>query len=126
MMKLRRSITLIISLLTLFPLYKLVQACADVGDPYDTYPSFFPPAVSNKPAYLPFYYQGWLKYYTDWYEAPEADPIPDANIGEWQRYAGGNIPPADLDSFIYRYSYADLKSLYYHLEKNEPLKVSPP
>lgn len=124
MMKLRRSITLIISLLTLFPLYKLVQACADIGDPYDTYASFFPPSVSNKPAYLPFYYQGWLKYYTDWYEAPEADPVPDANIAEWQRYAGGNIPLADLDSFIYRYSYADLKSLYYHLEQNEPLKVA--
>ena len=124
MMNWKRSTTLIVSLLTLIPIYKIVQACSDIGDPYDSYTSFFPPQVSSNPAYTPFYYQAWMKYYNEWYDAPPIEGATDGNIEEWYAYAGQSVPRPDLDSFIYRYSYADLKNLYYHLEKNEPLALS--
>jgi len=122
MMSSKRFITLTISLLSLLPLYKLVQACAGEPDPYDEYPSFFGNEVNNKPAYTPFYYQSWLKYYDDWYDAPKAN-IPDANIGEWRAYTSTTIPLADIDSFVYAFSYQDLKTLYAHIEKGSVLNT---
>lgn len=114
---------LLISTAVLLCAEKLVQACADEGDPYDYYPSFFSNKVVNENAYMPFYYTGMTLYYDEWYEPDTSYPIPDANISEWKAFTGNAASVADLDSFIYRYPYNDLSNLYYNLEKSKPLQI---
>ena len=115
----KRFTTLIISILSLLPLYKLVQACADMGD-YEAESTFFSNEITAKPAYQPFYYTQDRRYYDDsWYNTPVS--LPDANIMEWQSYTNQPLPAADMDSIIYNSTYAELKSLYGHIEKAAPL-----
>jgi hypothetical protein len=124
-MNLRRYTVLSISLLLFsFPIYKLVQACSDGPDPYDYYPSFFQPAVLKATPFVPFHYTAQIKYYDDWYDYSSEETIPDANIAAWKSFTGNAVAEADLDSFIYKYPYASLGSLYYHIEKGKPLQVS--
>ncbi|XZF14549.1 hypothetical protein ACTHGU_00280 [Chitinophagaceae bacterium MMS25-I14] len=103
---------------------RLVQACADPGDPYDYYPSFFSNNVLNEKPYTPFFYTANLKYYDEWYEADTSNNLPDQNIAEWRSYTGNTVPEADLDSFVYKYPYSELSGLYYNIEKAKPLQVS--
>jgi len=124
-MKFRQSWMLFSSILILsFPMYKLVQACSDGPDPYDYYPQFFPPDVTQQPAFNPFHYTAQLKYYDDWENKPVVIHN-DANIEAWQAFTNHMVPAADLDSFIYRYPLTELSNLYYHLEKQQALNLNP-
>jgi hypothetical protein len=108
----------------LFPLYKLVQACGSEIDPYDYYPQFFRPEATRQPAFVPYYYTAQTKYYDQRYEYRDEDASPDANIRGWRAYTGSTVPPTDLEAFIYTSPYTELKKLYDHLEKNQPLQIS--
>jgi hypothetical protein len=114
---------LIISIVSLFPLYELVQGlCADVGY-YEAESTFFQSDITARPAYRSFYYIEYPKYYDDgWYNP--SDSLPDANIAEWETYTANAVPNAALDSLIYGASYEDLKSLYAHIEKGTPLAMN--
>gem|GEM_PF-443580 len=103
----------------------LVQACADGDDPYDYYYSFFRNDMAGSPAYRPFYYTGWIKYYDEYYweEDEHREKLPDYNIAEWLGYTGKGISESDAAGFIYKFGYNDLKSLYYHIEQAKPLKI---
>jgi hypothetical protein len=126
MMNWKRSTALLTSSLVLsFVVYKIVIACTDGPDPYDYYPQFFAPSVNEAAAFQPFHYTGWIKYYDDWYDRKDIDSSQsDANLKEWASYTGNQVSTADLDSFVYRFPYASLSSLYYNLEKAKPLKLS--
>lgn len=124
-------LTCIVSAALLLTAESIVQACGGGEDPYDYYPSFFDNRAVAEPAFTPFYYTGYQLFYDDGYWGDEAatnsfldraTPA-DANLLEWQSYTSANIPLADLDSFIYTYPLADLSSLYYHLEKAQPLSI---
>lgn len=126
MMNWKRSTAVSISGLILsFAIYKIVIACSDGPDPYDYYPQFFPPSVNAEPGFNTFNYTGWIKYYDEWYDRPDAAPIADLNLQAWNDYTKAGIPVADLDSFVYTYPYASLSNLYYHLEKAKPLSLEP-
>lgn len=114
---------LLISTVSLLCIEQIVHACGGEMDPYDYYPSFFANTVANEPAYRPFFYTEYLKYYDEWYEADTINQMPDANIAEWSAYTGNAATLADVDSFVYRYPQADLSSLYYNIEKEKPLSI---
>ncbi|MEO6833631.1 MAG: hypothetical protein ABI378_13555 [Chitinophagaceae bacterium] len=121
-MRSKRFLMLTISLLILaFPVYKIVVACSDGPDPYDYYPQFFPPTITAQPSFIPFQYTAQIKYYDDWYSYTSEDEIPDANIAAWRGFTGNSVPIADLDSFIYKFSWTQLNQLYKNIEKGTVL-----
>ena len=121
-MKFRILGRIAISGLFLLMLQTLVQACADGGDPYDYYPSFFDNRLAGKDNsdFLQFRYSALTgKFYESWYDADSTvttDDTADGNRAEWTAYTGG-LPLADIDSFVYAYPRASLSALYYNLEK---------
>ncbi len=123
---------LVVSAALLLTAESIVQACGGGEDPYDYYPSFFDNRAAAEPAFAPFYYTGYQLFYDDGYWGDEAikagflDTVRtvDANLLEWQSYTSAGIPLADLDSFVYTYPPDALSSLYYHLEKAQPLSIS--
>ncbi|MBS1643566.1 MAG: hypothetical protein JST36_00875 [Bacteroidetes bacterium] len=104
-------------LILAFPIYKIVQACSDGPSPYDYYPQFFSPNVTNQPSFIPFQYTAELKYYDEWYDFTSDESLPDANITAWRSFTGNTVSVADLDSFIYSFSWQQLKRLYGQTEK---------
>lgn len=117
-MRSKRFLILTVSLLLLsFPVYKIVLACSDGPDPYDYYPQFFPPTVTAQPSFIPLQYTSQIKYYDDWYTYTSDEEIPDANIAAWRGFTGNAVPTAELDSFIYKFSWAQLNQLYKNIEK---------
>ncbi|PZF72861.1 hypothetical protein [Taibaiella soli] len=125
-MKLRNWKTytlLLISGLSIFLIRELVQACGGDIDPYDYYPSFFANTVVNEPAYKPFFYTEYLKYYDEWYDVDTTGSLPDGNIQEWKVYANNAPALQDIDSFVYRYSYDQLSNIYYNIDKAKPLTI---
>lgn len=125
-MKLRNWKTytlLLISALSVFLIREFVQACGGDIDPYDYYPSFFANTVVNEPAYRPFFYTEYLKYYDEWYDVDTTGSLPDGNIREWQHYTDNAAATKDIDSFVYSYSYDQLSNIYYNIEKAKALTV---
>ncbi len=113
---------IVISGIALFTLQTIVQACADGGNPYDYYPSFFDNRLAGKDNsdFLQFRYSALTgKFYESWYNEDStlttADTA-DGNRAEWGAYTGG-LPLADIDSFVYAYPRTSLSALYYNLEK---------
>ena len=121
-MKFRILSKIAISGIALFALQTLVQACADGGDPYDYYPSFFDNRLAGKDNsdFLQFRYSALTgTFYESWYDTDSTlttDDTADGNRGEWAAYTGG-LPLADVDSFVYAYPRASLSALYYNMEK---------
>jgi len=116
-----------VSIVLSVPFAKWLYACAGGEDPYDYFASFFLNDVNKDPAYRPFRYTSYLTYYDDWWqpEAGKDTTLPDQNISEWHAYTSRAVKPADIDSFVYKFSYEQLKNLYFHLEKNTTLSVPP-
>lgn len=115
----KNYLLLTVSLALSVPAAKWLYACAGGEDPYDYFASFFLNDINKDPAYQPFRYTSYLTYYDDWWD-PQTDKdtvLPDQNITEWQAYLGNKVNRADIDSFVYRFSYDDLKALYGNLEK---------
>jgi hypothetical protein len=91
----------------------IVIACADYTDPYDEYPSFFFNTINSDPAYKPFYFTTMYPYLADYWS--EADTtggtLPDQNIAAWYNYASHKASLKDVDSFVYKYTVADLEKI---------------
>jgi len=124
-MKLLKPVFVLVAIVTCTFFESLVQACSDGDDPYDYYYSFFRNDMAGSPAYRPFYYTGWIKYYDEyyWQEDSTAEQLPDYNIGEWCSYTGPGVSKDNAAAFIYKFSYDNLKSLYYHIEQGKPLHI---
>lgn len=120
-----RFIILIVSIVCIGGATKLVIACAGGDDPYDA-PSFFLNTINKQPTFVPFYYTPSLVFYTDGYDFDKTtfdDKLPDPNMPAWVAYTGNLVPAADIDSFVYKFSKADIEPIYNHIKKGEALIV---
>lgn len=104
-------------------LEQIVIACGGGEDPYDYYYSFFHNNTAGSPAYMPFYFVTGYAYYDDWNSPSTPVPDQDLNLKEWTTFGKNRFSAVDAASFIYRYSYAQLSNLYYHIEQGKPLQL---
>lgn len=105
-------------------LEQIVTACGGGEDPYDYYYSFFHNNVTGSNAYMPFYFVTGYQYYDDWnYGSNKPNPEDDLNLKEWISFGQKKFNGKDASDFVYRYSYAQLSNLYYHIEKGNALQL---
>ncbi len=95
-----------------------IIGCGPGIDPYDYYTSFFQNNLGNDKSLQPFYYTGFSFLYDE--QEPESRESVIAI--EWLNYTKVQSKKDAMD-FILNYSYKDLSTLYYHLEKNKPLSI---
>lgn len=117
----------IVSILSLAGTVKLVVACAG-GDPDPVEePSFFFNTVPGQPQYTPFYYTPYLVHFTDQYRLDSMYNYhtADANIQSWKKITAGAVSEADIDSFVYAFTAADMQHIFEHIRKEYTLKVPP-
>ena len=113
-MNLKRFTIAIVSIVVFAAAVKLVIACADLGDPADMYVSFFQNNITGQPQYKPFYFTDFSPLYEENYfygSMPEDDVMPDGNIEEWYTYCKKTAKRKDIDSFMNKYSYKEVKAL---------------
>lgn len=101
-----------ISLMVAFP--QNLIGCAGGEDPYDYFTSFYWNEQVDPKGYESFYYTGMAKWYVD----TDFVSMNDVNIQSWKQYFDNKPPVADVDSFIYKFSYRQLLDLYNSVEKN--------
>ncbi|MDR3679024.1 MAG: hypothetical protein P4L41_03585 [Flavipsychrobacter sp.] len=91
----------------------IVIACADYTDPYDDYPSFFFSTINSDPAYKPFHFTTMYPYFADYWteEDTTGGILPDQNLAAWYAFTDHKASLQDIDSFVYKYSVADLEKL---------------
>lgn len=97
-----------------------IIGCGGEMDPYDYYTSFFHPDLANVKAYKPFYYTGYNFLYD------ETEPVSTSDIlsREWAAFCGPPVTDADAKTFVNKFSWKDLSSLYTAIDKKQPLRVS--
>lgn len=108
----------IISFLMVFP-YNII-GCGGSEDPYDYYTSFFSQALSTDEYVKPFYYTGY-RFLHD-----ETEPVSTKEITstEWLYYTNNEVSKTDVQNFILRYQHKQLSTLYFHIEKKQPLSIA--
>ncbi|WEK37370.1 MAG: hypothetical protein P0Y53_07645 [Candidatus Pseudobacter hemicellulosilyticus] len=101
-----------------FP-YNIIGCAGGDADPYDYYQSFFDNRLSNQKGFEPFYYTNVQFLYQ------EEEPVntAKATAAEWAPYAGNSFTAEAAYDFVVKFGRKDLSSLYFHLEKNQPLQV---
>lgn len=97
-----------------------IIGCGPGIDPYDYYTSFISKAIVEAKAYSPFYYSG----NTFLYEEQEPVDAADLLATEWAAYCGKPVSDTDAKTFVTKFGYDELKKLYNHIEKKQPLLVS--
>lgn len=118
----KRFTILICSIVGVVGIIKLAEACGWDYDPYEE-ASFFLSSINNKPLFLPFHYKDNSAIYND-EEVPSLSNIKnEINRKSWEKYTANAVPDADIDSFVYRYSRADVQHIYEHIRKGYTLKV---
>ena len=94
-----------------------IIGCGPEMDPYDYYTSFFHQNLPDAAAYRPFYYTG----YNFLYDPNEPVSIADVLAKEWAGHC--QVAEADAKKLVNKFPLKDLNNLYYHIEKNQPLKI---
>jgi len=94
--------------------------CGPDANPYDYYTSFFHQNLPEASGYRPFYYVG----HQFLYDPTEPASLSDMLADEWAAYCGAPVKKADAKKLVNKFSAKELNNLYYHLEKNQPLKIS--
>jgi len=97
-----------------------IIGCGPEANPYDYYTSFFHQNLPEVNGYKPFYYVGWNFLY----DTNEPVPLSDVLADEWTAYCGAPVKKADAKKLVNKFAWKELNNLYYHLEKNQPLKIS--
>jgi len=87
---------------------------------YYDYPSFFGNKTPGKVAYRPFFYVDGDLYYNNREDRNQdgTDLLNDANLKEWQSFAGLSIPLGDIDSIINKCAVKDLINISKHKNNN--------
>lgn len=96
-----------------------IIGCGGETDPYDYYTSFFHNNLPDAKGYKPFYYVG----YNFLYDENEPTSVPAQLSEEWAGYCGQPVAAKDAYRFVNKYALKDLNSLYFNIEKNQPLKI---
>ncbi len=96
-----------------------IIGCGPDADPYDYYTSFFHQNLPDAKNYKPFYYTSYNFLYDD------NEPVHSIDVlcKEWSAYCGTPVTPKDAKDFLAWFDSKDINNLYYHLEKNQPLKI---
>jgi hypothetical protein len=96
-----------------------IIGCGPSIDPYDYYTSFFNPDIATNNNLRPFYYTGYNFLYD------EVEPVQTTDVlaNEWKNYCSNDVTVDDAKSFITQFSQKDISSLYFNVEKNQPLKI---
>jgi hypothetical protein len=102
----------------LFP-YNII-GCADGDDPYDYFVSFFHKDAAGKTGYEPFYYTNYLFLYG----SDELVNTAEITSAEWSAWSKKSFTAKEAYDFVCRYPRHEIASLYYNIEKNQPLKIS--
>ncbi|MBO9563731.1 MAG: hypothetical protein J7621_13195 [Niastella sp.] len=99
--------------------YNIIGCAGGEPDPYDYFVSFFNRNNADAKGYEPFYYTNYQFLYQ------EKEPVETADLtsAEWAGYGNNSFTVNDARAFVVDYTRKDLSSLYYHLEKNQPLQV---
>lgn len=95
-----------------------IIGCGPDADPYDYYTSFFSQHLASVSTFKPFYYTG----YNFLYDEQEPVDTRDVLAAEWAAYCRG-VNAEDAESFVMQYALKDINSLYYAIEKAQPLKI---
>jgi hypothetical protein len=96
-----------------------IIGCGPQANPYDYYASFFHQNLPGNSDYRPFYYVG----YQFLYDPAEPASLSDILANEWAVYCGAPVKNTDAKKLLNKFAGKDLNNLYYHLEKNQPLKI---
>ena len=96
-----------------------ILGCGPDLNPYDYYTSFFRNGFSQHKQLQPFYYTN----YRFLYDEQEPVPVKYVTSAEWTSYCGEPVKNTDAYPFVCQFAYKDLRNLYNHLEKNEPLQI---
>jgi hypothetical protein len=96
-----------------------IIGCGPEANPYDYYTSFFHQNLPEVNGYKPFYYVG----YNFLYDTNEPVSLSDLLADEWTAYCGTTVKKADAKKLVNKFAWKDLNNLYFHLEKNQPLKI---
>lgn len=96
-----------------------IIGCGGGEDPYNYYTSFFHNNLPEPPGYQPFYYTG----YNFLYDEQEPVNLTESLAKEWALYCGKPVTVKDASRFVNSFAWKDLNTLYFHLEKNQPLKI---
>ena len=118
-MKLKLFLAAFVSLIWVsFP--QNIIGCGPGIDPYDYYTSFIHPYLPDAKNYQPFYYTGYNFLYE------EQEPVDPARVlaNEWAAHCGMPVTDKDALAFVTQFSPEDLKKLYGHIDKKQPLSVS--
>ena len=87
--------------------------------PYDYFVSFFHKDLSDQKGYEAFYYTN----YQFLYDSNEPVNTAEATSAEWVGYSGNKFSNKEAYSFVCEYAQRDISTLYYHIEKNQPLNI---
>lgn len=101
-----------------FP-YNILGCAGGDEDPYDYFVSFYHKDLGDEKGYEPFYYTN----YRFLYEEDEHVNTAEVTSAEWVGYAGNKFDKKAAYSFVCEYALKDLTSLYYNIEKNQPLSA---
>lgn len=96
-----------------------IIGCGPGIDPYDYYTSFMSASLPEAKAYQPFYYTG----YSFLYDTQEPVDPADILANEWAGYCGVPVTDKDALAFVTQFKHEDLKKIYTHIEKKQPLVV---
>jgi hypothetical protein len=97
-----------------------IFSCGPGVDPYDYYTSFFSTNLSEDGSYSPFYYTGFNFLYE------EQEPVETSGLlaDEWVSYCGSAVTKKDAWKLMNKFAWKDLNTVYFHIEKKQPLKVA--
>src|SRR5690606_4239890 len=96
-----------------------IIGCGPGIDPYDYYTSFISTHLAETKAYQPFYYTGYNFLYD------EQEPVNTTEVlaNEWAAYCGKPVTDKDALQFVTVFKHDELKKLYNHIDKKQPLSV---
>lgn len=106
------------SFLLLFP-YNIIGCAGGDADPFDYFVSFFHPEVSGDSEHKAFLYTD----YRFLYDATDEPDVAKITSSEWSGYASNKYSTIEAYQFVCEYGLKDINSLYYHIEKKQPLKI---
>jgi hypothetical protein len=99
--------------------YNIIGCAGGDADPYDYFVSFFSKNNTDVKGYEPFYYTNYRFLYQD------EEPVSTADLtsAEWVGYGNNSFSAKEAYAFVCQYARKDLSSLYFNLEKSQPLTV---
>lgn len=124
----KRFLIVTVSLLIATGLAKFVIACASDDPDPEAEATLFLNTITAQPVYTPFFYTPYDAFYYVYYPADSLyfNCYPtDVNVSSWKKVTSGLVREAEIDSFVYSFSAADMLNVYEHIQKGYSLNIAP-